>query len=245
MGYLKDQSGIMKRFINEDGNWKSHVDQCKNFIIQCAENKNKKNCAVLGSGWLLDVPLNYLSQSFENVYLVDIYHPKPVLSKIRKYHNVICITEDLTGGWVNKIYDERRQIKHTGVQWLNNIKFTPDFFYSGYDFVISLNLLSQLDVLLIDYLKKITIIKDSELEKIRKEIQNTHLNSLPVRKTCLISDFEELKIDDNDHTINVKNLVYADKDRFNPMQNWKWKFDTLKTYQNSYNTYFNVIAMEI
>ena len=75
MGYLSDQKGIMNRYLNQQGGWDSHLDNSKRFIERSAFLKNKRSVAVLGSGWLLDVPIDYIAQEFGEVYLVDIAHP--------------------------------------------------------------------------------------------------------------------------------------------------------------------------
>jgi len=176
MGYLKDQSGIYNRYLNEEGAWQPHLDNCKKYIKQVSQKVfSNRNIAVLGSGWLLDVPIDYLSKTFENVILVDIFHPKQIERRIKKYKNVFLSTEDLTGDGIRQIYENRRSIKHNGLEWLNNLKLKDHFFYNEFDFVISLNILNQLDILMVDYLKSKFRFDQKDLAFLRKLIQQNHL----------------------------------------------------------------------
>ena len=52
--------------------------------------------------------------------------------------------------------------------------------------------MNQLDILIIDYLKKNSIYPDSELTIMRKMIQQSHLNFLVKHNAVLITDYEEL-----------------------------------------------------
>lgn len=64
MGYLNDQQGIMNRYLGESKQWEKHLPRCRKFITSTFEDpgggEKKESVAVLGSGWLLDVPLDHL-----------------------------------------------------------------------------------------------------------------------------------------------------------------------------------------
>ena len=52
------------------------------------------------------------------------------------------------------------------------------------DYIISLNILNQLDILLVDYLKKSSIYDEEELKFFRGRIQKSHIDSLIPVKSC-------------------------------------------------------------
>ncbi len=57
----------------------------------------KDTCVVVGSGLLLEVPLDALAQRFGRVYLIDMFH-MPSVRRAAKYHgNVSLLTGDITG----------------------------------------------------------------------------------------------------------------------------------------------------
>jgi hypothetical protein len=71
MGFIKDQEGIMNRYLRESSQWKKHLEKTRNFISGSFSHTEAETVAVLGSGWLLDVPLDHLVQRFRHVYLVS------------------------------------------------------------------------------------------------------------------------------------------------------------------------------
>jgi hypothetical protein len=75
MGYLRDQEGIMNRYLAESEQWQYHLEKTRNFIAGSFNGSQAESVAVLGSGWLLDVPLEKLRRRFRKIYLVDIHHP--------------------------------------------------------------------------------------------------------------------------------------------------------------------------
>ena len=69
-GFKKDQNGIINRYLREKGSWKTHLSNTKKFITDFTKNKAKNSCVVLGSGWLLDVPIEYLTRISRHFFKV-------------------------------------------------------------------------------------------------------------------------------------------------------------------------------
>lgn len=74
MGYLQDQDGIMNRYMRERSNWDHHLERTNKFINNAFRGTAIGTMAVLGSGWLLEVPLADMAGRYEHLYLVDINH---------------------------------------------------------------------------------------------------------------------------------------------------------------------------
>ena len=241
IGYFSDQEGIMSRYIRESEHWKTHLENTKSFILKASENKWKTKAAILGSGWLLDVPIEQLSSKFEEVWLYDVKHPAQIRRKIDSYTNIKLVETDISGFARNIFDNAKRPLTDFS---LLNLRPRFDFDLHDFDFVVSCNLLNQLDIILIDYLKKKQkLTADTELQ-IRRLIQETHLKLLPKLKSCLISDIEELAIDAQNNVIGKKPLVYTDKLQLNSSDSWVWKFDNHQTYHLQHNTWFNVIGVD-
>lgn len=245
-GYISDQKGILSRYNREKKNWDEHLNNCKKYIITYCNSINTKNIAILGSGWLLDVPLEFLSKKFNTVYLIDVNHPSNT-NKIKKlYPNVEFVTDDISGGSVEfanncvNIY-KKSKIKIDIKDFEKKI-YNPSINNTAF---ISLNILNQLDILLIDYLNEFNIYNEDEIIQLRKIIQNNHINFLTHNKSCLISDIEEYIIN-TDETIEKTNiLIFSKIPNGNNYQEWIWKFDTKKRYIENRKTYFKVIATEL
>lgn len=235
--YKNDQKGIMKRFIAEGDNWNVHLFNAKDYIMESLP-PSAKSIAVLGSGWLLDVPMDSLLKNNIEINLFDISHPQQIRNKYKNNEEVKFITADLTNGLV----DIAKKTKSFG-GFLND--FERMQCYEGlkdFDFVVSLNLLNQLDILLCDLLKIKFKIDDVSLLDIRKRIQQFHVNSLPKNKSCIITDYEEVNYRNSYEDGSVSSLIYIDLSRLKNTREWHWNFDTLKSYKNDYCTMFNVIA---
>lgn len=248
-GFQHDQQGIINRYFRETEGWNVHLNNCKNYILQASESKTKGTAVVLGSGWLLDVPIEQLSKEFDKVILVDIVHPRQIEHKVKKIKNTELVKSDISG-FIMPVYEHIRNYKKDKIKKnLGEIK--P--LYSNFglndinraDFVVSLNLLNQLDILICDYILKFKIYNENELLEFRKLIQKSHVHWLPINKTCLISDYLELNLNDKDELINEKKLVHTDLPINNSTKKWNWKFDTQKTYHSQFKTVFKVIATNL
>lgn len=239
-GYVSDQMGIRTRFLRENGNWQSHLDNTRRFIVEAATHTaGRQSVAVLGSGWLYDVPLEQLSQMFENVTLVDIVHPEPVKLKAAKLPNVSLVCADLTGGAVMEA--ARAESFSQFADWLPQAK--PALNFSDFDLVVSVNLLNQLDILLCDYLKERFAVAESELLKVRQMVQQQHISWLPKQHSCLITDYMQIDRPVSGASQTETKLVYADMSDLKPFEEWEWIFDTNQRYSVKNNTIFKVMAV--
>jgi hypothetical protein len=243
MGFFSDQDGIVRRFINEGSNWNEHLKNTKSFIELCVKDACPKNIAVLGSGWMLDVPLDFLAEHCDNVFLFDIRHPRQVVHRFRNLKNISFINQDITGGAIEFVYktmDKRRPKPEE----LNH--FIPDGFSSkvSIDYVVSVNILNQLDILLLEYLRKFSLPDSFSAEKFRSNIQLAHINSLLKNKLCLITDYEELLYDNADQLLKTNSLLYTHIPEGKMREEWIWKFDSQMTYYPNQKTYFKVQAIQ-
>ena len=241
MGFYSDQKGIINRYLRENGSWDSHLKNSKDYIINYINTlENTNSVAILGSGWLLDVPIKELTNKFKKVYLFDIVHPKEIIQKMKRYANVELVLFDISGGCVNSIYNllESKRAFNINDIVVNGFNYKQDF-----DLTVSLNILNQLDILISDFVKSKKLFSESEILKLKKKIQVAHLDSLKERTSLLITDFEEItKIEGKK---KVKSLLFSQLPKGGNIQKWKWKFDLTKNYNPESETVFNVIALEM
>ena len=244
MGFVKDQQGIISRFENEYENWISHFNNSKTYIFNnCIPNSNS-SVYILGSGWLLDVPIDYLSKSFKQVYLYDIYHPKKIVRFIEKFKNVTCVQNDLAFGLIEFLYDFRfvkNQIPDKTIieNFINN---------SNYEFeenavVVSLNLLSQLSLLIKEYIYQDinNVFSDFDIC-----IQEKHVLELKKYNSILITDYEEHNFNKKNELIN-KDILIKNMNLLigNNTEIWDWIFDTHQTYNSYSHTLMKVMALKL
>lgn len=248
MGYLKDQQGIMNRYFRESSHWKGHLDRTRDFIKSAfttyppGENSTD-SVAVLGSGWLLDVPLDELLQSFKKVYLVDIYHPPQIRKKVEGLENVILLEEDLTGGAIEQVWrftSEKGQ--GTLEDLIRTLQLTPPLTSYAPSATISVNLLNQLDIILCDYLSKQCPAETIVLNQFRTLIQSFHLQWITKKPGCLITDTREISIH-RDGTHEEKSLLFTPLPEGTRREKWTWDFDTSGTYRSGIRSRMEVEAV--
>jgi hypothetical protein len=243
IGYYNDQKGIMNRYLREVQNWNAHIEKTQKAILEGVSNKMHGKVIVLGSGWLLDVPYEELAGIFDEVWLADVYHPPQALKKASHFSNIKFIQVELTG-MAEQIYNSTKVYRKTKYKTPVE-EFRPGLSIdlSQYDYVISCNILDQLDVILTDYLRENGIYTDKELELITRKIQKSHLDMLPRKKTVIICDLEEWVMDAEEKVSKRRTLVYEPLPGIETMVTWVWKFDTQMTYYPSYKTHFKVAAL--
>lgn len=245
MKYISDQEGIMNRYLREQKNWSSHLENTKNFISAAFPDEALKTVAVLGSGWLLDVPLKHLSKRFKNVLLVDVYHPAQIRKKAESFKNVSLFETDLSGGGMEFCWELRKSKEdHFSKYILEEFKPVKPELPVKADAFISLNLLNQLDILLVDFLKKKNVrIVDVEIQRFRKVVQQFHINWISKKPGVLISDVEEINQRDESE-VKKEKLIYAKLPAAKRSEEWTWDFDLSGTYREGFETRMHVKAFE-
>lgn len=247
MKYISDQEGIMKRYFREKENWYSHLENTRQFILNSFQDGKGKidTIAILGSGWLLDFPLEEIKDRFKKIYLIDVHHPPQIQKKTEKYKNIKLFETDLSGGGIDFCWDLRKQKEDHFKKYILD-EFTPNIPELPFkpDAFISLNILNQLDILLVDFLKeKKARIIDAEILRFRKKIQKSHLNWIKEKPGCLITDFTELN-QKNGEDLQEKKLIHINLPEGKRAEEWTWDFDLSKTYHPDFETRFKVKAIE-
>ncbi len=236
--YRKDQMGILARYLREKDNWDLHLNNTKHYILNYFNENNPTNIMVIGSGWLLDFPEVILVNTEVNVILCDISHPAQIVNKYKNSKNIHFKRMDATGGLL-KLAENSNTISEFITQlsgFKNNLDFTQ------YNMVVSLNVLNQLDILLVEYLETKFEVNDEYKQKIKQIVQEQHLSILPKGSSVLITDYIEKSIT-NTGVVADKGLVNTDLGIYSNIKKWNWVFDTHKRYRSGVNTTMEVIAI--
>jgi hypothetical protein len=242
MGYSKDQEGIIDRYINEEGSWQEHLRNSQAYIKETIETKSIEKVAILGSGWLLDVPIDFLSRYCKKVFLYDIRHPRQIIQKLKKYNNVEFVNIDITSGGIAFVYDKIKKKDFSSFGHFPELIFKP---LEPVDYIISVNLLNQLDILMVEYLRQFKQINEADLTTLRQTIQLNHIKSLPTDKSCLITDFEELIYDRTNNLVENRSLIFNSFPQGKNIKEWIWQFDNTMSYYPNRKTHFKVKALQL
>jgi len=215
----KEQKGIFNRYLYEQQNWNSHLENSKAVFVDALKNLNADSIAVLGSGWLLDVPMDFLFAHFSKIYLVDIVHPVQLVKKYKRFNQVQFVQQDITQSW--ELLVKHKKTSFQEFKSLVNFDIN-NFQFIDADVVVSLNLISQLAELPFDYFLKFSNEIAGKLDY-QVFFQMQHYEMLKSFKNwILISDVEEIRMGENEEKIS---LLHFALDKKFYRRNWIWKFD--------------------
>lgn len=163
--------------------WDAHLHQARTFICDAMQSAETGKAVILGSGHLFDVPLAELAGYFEHVVLVDVEHPDTVHQAIKAHGNVCLETCDVTG--VMKTLPKRAR---KGDDWPT--PSPPAELLRDADFVLSLNLASQLPLWPHAFLMHLKPEDEARIDTYMADIIQNHFDWLLSAPgcVCLISD---------------------------------------------------------
>jgi hypothetical protein len=234
MGYYNYQNGLIYHHVNQKGGWENHQGHCRSFILKALELYKPEKVTVLGSGWLLDLPFAELIERTGRVCLIDIIHPPDVIAQVGGYKNVELKEQDITGGLIDEVWQKAR--KYSFFKKLKSLEsiIIPEFrTEDDPGMVISINILTQLESLIIDFLKKRSKIKEEEFNLFRTEIQKKHIDFLKRYRSVLITDYAEV-ITNRSGSIKTIPTLLTDLPQCEFSEEWTWNFD--QTGADFYNS---------
>lgn len=245
MGYYSYQQGLIYRQLNQQNEWESHLRRCRRFILKSLDVVRPSRVTVLGSGWLMELPLAEMAERIEKIILVDIVHPPEVIRQSAGLKNVELSEQDVSGGLIGEVWNK------TGKRtFFNRLPSLETILVPEYEpaedpgLVISVNILTQLEVLPERLIKKKTKARDDDLFRFRKEIQEKHIGFLKKHASVLISDEAEIILKTGGTQILNKTLL-ADLPEGRLSDTWTWDFDLTHTDFNRQKSRFKVVALLI
>jgi hypothetical protein len=192
MGYLKELIAIEARHRRCARAWTPHLAHCRRTILKATESVGRRRVTVLGSGWLMDVPLDELADLFEEVVLVDVFHMPSIAKRIRGRANVRLVADDVTG-LIEATY--RHVIEGKTGPLPPPVADTGPL--AGADLVVSANVLTQLPLMPMAWVRAKGRDYDEEKTKaFARHIVEHHLDllaALPGR-VCLLTETERLVV---------------------------------------------------
>ncbi len=204
LGYVREAIAIEARFARCHDAWTDHLDKCKYHILAAANLlAPKSTIMIIGSGALHDVPMADLIDLEHALILVDIVHLPKIQKKYKK--QIQLIEQDVTG-WVRPLYH-------------NNPYPETACRLPKADLVISLNILSQLPLNLLNYAEKNHIPLPNDF---MKNITDSHLKLLKsvAPQSLIISDIERCY--NRGGELLERESVFAEIDLPTPKDSWDW-----------------------
>lgn len=165
--------------------WDEHLSNSRQFMSSVLTSAGKGKAVILGSGHLFDVPIEHLCERFAQVVLVDIDHPKAAQDAVRKYPQVELVTCDVTGIIKTMVACARKGSALPK-------PCPPEDLLEDADFVVSLNLVSQIPLWPHTFLTHLGGYDDKTIHAYMADLIESHLTWLRSAKgkVCIIGDTE-------------------------------------------------------
>ncbi|HCY00090.1 MAG TPA: hypothetical protein DG754_08130 [Bacteroidales bacterium] len=244
MGYQLGQNSFKRRLLDSSNDLEKHLLRSQQLIASEIRKRNPKSVAFLGSGWLLDIPLNELLGTNTEICLIDITHPKRIIHRYKKLPNIKLVEMDITGGAVKWAWDcakgkrkllDLNILLQMGEQAVSSVA-------NNYQFIVSINTLSQLHVPIEDYLVSKKRINDTERLQLSQMIHQGHVNGLPKGRSLIISDTEAEFYDDENFLSHTSPRVFVDLSGLMFIAKWEWAFGNNYTFNPYYKVLYNTSA---
>lgn len=197
-GYLAEAVALGARYRRQRAAWAPHVAACHAFVMEAAERAPAGGrAALIGSGRLIEVPLDRLAARFDEVLLVDLVHTPGVRLAARRLPNVHLLSLDATGLLVPLAAALARggPLPAPAPPPLAPLAFGD----RPLDFAVSCNLLSQLPLLPLDAIaRRAPRTAEAERAAFARRLVASHLRWLAgsARHAALFSDLESLWMKD-------------------------------------------------
>lgn len=182
--------------------WMAHLDNTRRFVAAAAAAApGNRTALVLGSGLLADVPLEALRARFARVVLVDAVHLAGVRWRLRKAHGVELAVADLSGVAAALARDEA-PVEPACRFGLDD----PTI-----DFVVSLNLVSQLPLAPYDWLVDRLKWDEGAAGDYARKIVAAHFDHLAAFKApvCVVGDRARVFLDRSGRPAETEDALWG------------------------------------
>lgn len=225
MGYYNYQNGLIYHHLNQEGGWEEHQNNCRKLILKALDLYKPATVTVLGSGWLLDLPFAELIERTKKVILVDIIHPPDVVSQVKHLNNVVLYEQDVTGGLIEEVWQKARHYSFfRKLKSLVDIKIPEYHPEEDPGMIVSLNILTQLESLPSDFIRKRSKIGNEEFVRFKSEVQKKHIDFLSKYKSVMVTDVAEV-ITSKSGDIKTIATLLTDLPTGKFREEWTWNFD--------------------
>jgi hypothetical protein len=243
MGYYNYQQGLINNFLVQENGWLSHQKKCREYILKAIEFCKPEKITVLGSGWLMELPLVEMAERTREICLVDIIHPPEVVSQVSAIQKVKLVEEDVSGGLIETVWNKAgcRTILNR-LASLGEIEIPVYRSHEDPGLIISLNILTQIELLPLNLLKRKSKADENEFLQFRRSIQENHLKYLKLYNSVIITDTSEIISKPGGKKEKVQTLLVDLPDGIRREQ-WQWDADLKGRDYNLRNSVFEVAAV--
>ena len=221
-GYLQRLIALEFREARCRDVWMEHVEKTKALIVKAADLVPRQRTAVIvGSGLLIEVPMQELADRFERIYLADIFHMPAVRERAKRYFNVKLLTGDITG-----IFQMMKEGHAPGPLRPAPNPRIPHL--ADADFIVSCNCLTQLAGPFNDFFRKERGFADKDCDTLAAQVMEEHVQAIATKATSvsvLITDTERFAMQDDSvvaRTDLLKGVRLPQSSKIVNNEEWDW-----------------------
>ena len=239
MGYVREVRMTGRRASEIGAAWDSHLEHTRKAVIESAKLcQSPTRVVVVGAGNLLDVPLDVLTDRFDEVVLADIFHAKDTRRRVQQMSNVTLIDADVTGA-ARAVFDAARR------QDVRSLPTSapPVLDVGPIDLIVSVNLLSQLAVIPSSFLQgHCPGIAPEKLSAFARNLIETHLAwlSQTADQVCLVTDI--VRIEQFSNGSETRKNIVEEVSLPRPDHVWDWQIAPMGSIYPDRDVYHEVQA---
>lgn len=212
LGYVGESFAIRARQRRQRAAWAPHQAETQRFLsdLPC----EGRRLIVLGSGPLLDVPLEALAARWPEVVLVDVVHTRAARARAAALPNARCVLLDVTG--CLSALEGGRGVPEPRPPALLEAKDAT---------VVSLNLLSQLPILPLERLADLRV-TEAQGEAFARALIEGHvrwLRGLGAARAALVSDVCRRWFTRGREVVEVEDALHGARLAVDPDRAWVWE----------------------
>ncbi len=237
LGYREGAVRLWSRHGRCKRAWAPHLENTRRIVAEAAHAApGRRTALVFGSGLLADLPLDVLVAKFERIVLVDVVHLPTVRWRTRRLANVEHVVADLSG------VARGLAAGPSGMPPDPGSDFGLDD--GSVDFVVSLNLASQLPIAPVDWLEHRRGWTEAAAAAYGGRIVAAHFAHLQGFRApvCVIADRSRIYLDRDGRTIETDDALCG----FVPPPadaNWDWDLAPLGEHDRNYAIRNRVFAI--
>ncbi len=213
LGYVYESIALQERYRRRRKSWQDHLRKCHEITLSEIEKSGaRQTLVILGSGPLLEIPMDELIKRFSKIHLIDIVHPLEVRSKWGAHPKIALVEMDLTG------VAEELSVWRGGALPKPN---PPSLESLNADFILSANCLSQLALRPRQHAERTAPVM--ELDAFCEAISAAHIRQIKELKTShlIIADYETEVMDKNGNIIE-RSTPFFEPAEMKMTASWPW-----------------------
>lgn len=212
----------------------SHIENCSDVILREISASGARTVAILGSGPLIEIPIDKLLEMADKIILVDIVHPLKVQRRYRNHPKVKILEHDLTG------------VSEAMLSFTNGPLPRPaPSPLPEADFILSANCLSQLPHKPRQEAESAGI-GAQELDRFCEEISAAHIAQIRSsgKPHLIIADFET-ELRSRDGSLAEKSEPFFNQSDLQIIKSWPWQVAPLGELDRRHSVTMKVGAFRI